>query len=314
MPDRPSFAVVIPTYNRAQRLVRTLDTVFQQEEPAAEVIVVDDCSTDDTQAVVQELAGSHPELRYIRHEVNQERSASRNTGMSSATADYLTFLDSDDWMYPQNLREAGDFVVETGAKFFHNLFHSVDEAGNHVGRWPVPRLGNHLKALALGNFPACLGVFVHREIYTAYRFDTNLIGSEDYELWLRIAADYTIRRIPRVNSAVVQHAGRSMLNPELEPAEKRTEYILEKVRSDPHLRRAYAPYLGRMHTGRMLILASQANENRQSSAALGYLRRAVTTYPVIVFHPRFLRCLRLAILNAILRRGGRDNARTDVSK
>ena len=95
---RPTFAVVIPTYNRAARLVNTLETVFRQEEPAAEIIVVDNCSTDETPAVMAELMETHATLSYHRHEKNLERSASRNTGMSQATADYVTFLDSDDLM------------------------------------------------------------------------------------------------------------------------------------------------------------------------------------------------------------------------
>ncbi len=301
MRERATFAVVIPTYNRAERLVRTLDTVFQQEEPATEVIVVDDASTDETRTVVEALAATHPELRYVRHAANQERAVSRNTGTSHATADYVTFLDSDDLMYPQNLREAADFVADTGARFFHNLFHSIDEAGNHLRHFPAPRLGNPLRALALGNFPSCIGVFVHREIYTAYQFDTDpvLISSEDYELWLRVMVDYPIQRIPRVNSAFVHHAGRSMVNQNLDTAERRIEYILEKIRSDPKLQQAYGPYLGRMYAGRMCFLASLANDNGESPAALAYLKRAVTEYPIIAVYPRFVRCLQLAILNSV---------------
>ena len=121
MSPRPTFAVVIPTYNRAQRLLGTLETVFAQEEPPTEIIIVDNCSTDETAVVVGELASGRPEIRFIQHEENLERAASRNTGMSHATADYVTLLDSDDRMYPRNLREAGDFVVRTGAKFFHNF-------------------------------------------------------------------------------------------------------------------------------------------------------------------------------------------------
>ena len=120
MSDRPTFAVVIPTYNRATRLVNTLETVFGQAGQATEIIVVDNCSTDETPEVMSDLMETHENLGYYRHEVNLERAASRNTGMSKATADYVTFLDSDDLMYPQNLREAGDFALETGAKFFHN--------------------------------------------------------------------------------------------------------------------------------------------------------------------------------------------------
>ena len=101
MSDRPTFAVVIPTYNRATRLVNTLETVFGQEGQATEIIVVDNCSTDETPEVMSDLMDTHKNLGYYRHEVNLERAASRNTGMSKATADYVTFLDSDDLMYAQ---------------------------------------------------------------------------------------------------------------------------------------------------------------------------------------------------------------------
>ena len=171
MSDRPTFAVVIPTYNRAIRLVNTLGTVFRQEEPAKEIIVVDDCSNDETAEIMAELAETHTNLRYFRHEENLERAASRNTGMSNATADYVTFLDSDDLMYPRNLSEAGDFVLETDAMFFHNLYEMVDETGKRLSYGPAPRLNSQIRALAVGNFLGCIGTFIHRDIYTEYRFD-----------------------------------------------------------------------------------------------------------------------------------------------
>jgi glycosyltransferase involved in cell wall biosynthesis len=300
---RPSFSVVIPTYNRAERLVGTLETVFSQEEPATEIIVVDNCSSDDTPAVMAELMTSHPNLLYVRHEENLERAASRNTGMARATADYVTFLDSDDLMYPSNLREAGDFVVETGAKFFHNLYESVDEAGHHLRYWPAPSLKNHLRALALGNFLSCIGVFIHRDIYQKHRFDTNplLTGSEDWDFWLPVAAEHRIQRLPKVNSAIVRHPGQTVSNQEVNRAEERIEYILEKVGSDPKLRAAYGPYLRLMRSSLMIFLTGIANDNRLPRVAMRYLARALVAHPGMVVSPRFLRCFQLAIRNGLRR-------------
>ena len=264
---RPTFAVVIPTYNRAARLVNTLETVFRQEEPAAEIIVVDNCSTDETPAVMAELMETHATLRYHRHEENLERSASRNTGMSEATADYVTFLDSDDLMYPQNLREAGDFVIETGSEFFHNLYESVDEDGRHIRYWPTPGLNDPIRALAIGNFLACIGVFIERSIYSEYRFDTTalLTGSEDWEFWLRVGADRPVDRLTAVNSAIVQHAGRTMLNQDITAATRRVDYILNKIESDPHLSSVYGPYRSLMRASRMVFLelAPSPTEGRE---------------------------------------------------
>src|SRR5690348_2695793 len=103
------FSVVIPTYNRAKFIVNTLESVFSQSYKNYEVIVVDNCSTDDTVAVLQPLI-DEKKIRFIQHEKNYERAYSRNTGIENATGDFLTFLDSDDFMYPENLADAADFI------------------------------------------------------------------------------------------------------------------------------------------------------------------------------------------------------------
>ena len=302
---RPTFAVVIPTYNRASRLANTLESVFRQEEPAAEIIVVDDCSADETPAVMAELMETHANLQYHRHEVNLERAASRNTGMSNATADYVTFLDSDDLMYTQNLREAGDFVVRTGSEFFHNLYESVGEDGRHIRYWPAPSLKDQLRAIAIGNFLACIGVFIQRSIYSAYRFDASplLPGSEDWEFWLRVLADHRIDRLAAVNSGFVQHPGRSMHNQDVAVATRRVDYILNKIDSDPHLSSVYGPYRSLMRASRMIFLAGFANDSHDSRAAMGFLWRAMTEKPSMSLSPRFIRCMQIAAMNWFRRPG-----------
>ncbi len=301
--DRPTFAVVIPTYNRASRLVNTLETVFRQEEPPKEIIVVDDCSTDETAGIMAELVETHTNLRYFRHEENLERAASRNTGMTNATADYVTFLDSDDLMYPRNLREAGDFVLETGALFFHNLYEMVDETGRRLRSGPAPRLSSQIRAFAVGNFLACIGTFIHRDIYTEYRFDAKrlLAGSEDWDFWLRVGADHPIDRIPTTNSAIVQHEGRTMLHQDVAVATRRVHYILDKIDLDPHLSSVYGPYRSLMRASRMVFLAGFANDNRDSKAALRFLRRALAEKPTMGFSLRFLRCMQIAAANWLRR-------------
>ncbi|MCA1594045.1 MAG: glycosyltransferase, partial [Acidobacteria bacterium] len=105
-----SFSVVIPTYNRADLIVKTLRSVLAQTYPHFEVIIVDNCSTDNTQEVLQPFLASG-QVRFVRHERNYERARSRNTGMSLATGDFVTLLDSDDLMYPSNLEDAARYAA-----------------------------------------------------------------------------------------------------------------------------------------------------------------------------------------------------------
>lgn len=93
----PAVSVVIPTYNRLASLPRALESVLRQTFDDIEVIVVDDCSTDETWAYLQTI--SDPRLHIIRHETNKGGGAARNTGIKAAGADLIAFQDSDDeWL------------------------------------------------------------------------------------------------------------------------------------------------------------------------------------------------------------------------
>lgn len=86
-------SVIIPTFNRAEMVCRCVQSVFDTQWPNLEVIVVDDCSPDNTGARIKEL---FPErVRYIRNETNSFQAVSRNNGAKIATGDYLFFLDDD---------------------------------------------------------------------------------------------------------------------------------------------------------------------------------------------------------------------------
>ena len=118
----PSISVVIPTFNRSHLLNRAIESVLNQTRPAAEIIVVDDASSDDTSARVAEYAGVIP-LVYIRLERNGGGGVARNAGIRKATGRYVAFLDSDDAWDPDHLRslseaaaaQAGHFVVASSS-------------------------------------------------------------------------------------------------------------------------------------------------------------------------------------------------------
>jgi glycosyltransferase involved in cell wall biosynthesis len=99
--DAPSITVVIPAFNRASTIGRALASVSGQTLAAAEVIVVDDGSSDGTATVAG--ACGHPGLRLIRHASNRGAAAARNTGLRAARGDYIALLDSDDEWTPDKL-------------------------------------------------------------------------------------------------------------------------------------------------------------------------------------------------------------------
>jgi glycosyltransferase involved in cell wall biosynthesis len=298
MDQQPSFSVVIPTYNREGLIVKTLDTVLGQTYTQYEVIVVDNCSTDNTEKVLEPYIQSG-KIRFIKHDRNYERAASRNTGMEHATGDFVTFLDSDDLMYPQNLQDAAGYVLaHPQVKLFHNRYELVDPENRVLHRYRLPSLADPLRAIAEGNFLSCIGVFVHREVYQRYRFDTNplLTGSEDWDFWVRVVADYWPGRINKVNSGIVHHGGRTVTNIDLPRLRQRIQYTIAKVIADPHLHAVYKSYLKRMELSALVYMASVANSGRKYQEARQLLWEAFTRDFRVAVSYRFIRALQIATL------------------
>lgn len=96
MTGSPALSVIIPTYNRARELPRAIKSVQAQSLRDLEIIVCDDCSTDDTASIVGALAANDPRIRYLRTPANAGPAAARNLGISSSRAEFLSTLDSDD--------------------------------------------------------------------------------------------------------------------------------------------------------------------------------------------------------------------------
>jgi glycosyltransferase involved in cell wall biosynthesis len=297
MNQSPFFSIIIPTYNRAAFIETTLKSVLTQTYPHYEVIVVDNCSTDNTEEVLRPYIESG-RIRFIKHDENYERARSRNTGMGAARGDFVTFLDSDDLMYEDNLKDAAEYALShPEIKCFHNLYDFVDESGRVVWHYTVPSLRNQIKAIAYGNFMTCIGDFIHREIYSKYRFDTDPVvtGAEDWDFWLRILADYKVGRIEKVNSGIVQHGGRSVNSQNIESLQKGLAHMVEKIRTDTHLAAVYRPYIKRIEANSLIYLAILANSSRIYKLALKYLYRALSKDFTILATKRFIRVFQIAL-------------------
>jgi glycosyltransferase involved in cell wall biosynthesis len=294
---KPFFSIIIPTYNRANLITKTLNSVFAQTYKDYEVIVIDNCSTDNTEEVLSELI-EQKRIRFIKHDKNYERATSRNTGMENARGDFVTFLDSDDLMYPQNLQDASDHIgSKNGVKFFHNLYELVDPNQNVLYKYRFPELDDPVRAIADGNFLSCIGAFIHRDIYSRYRFDTTpiLSGSEDWDFWLRVVADYRPTRINKVNSGVVHHPARTITEIDLNRLRERLEFIVDKITRDPHLSYVYKDHIKRIRVSSVVYMASVANSSHKFREALELLSEARKMDLKIVTSKKYLRSLQIAL-------------------
>lgn len=194
-PKLPRISVVIPAYNYAHYLEPCIASVLAQTHAPADIVVVDDASTDETPDVAR---GFGPPVSYVRHDRNSGLSASRNTGIRHTTGELITFLDADDMMKPDNLLVKSRRVVEyPSARMVFSNVDVVDASGNYLGvarpqdgarLLPQPQL---ITMLLQRNPFFASSVVVARECFRAAGgFDEQLRHAEDWDMWLRLAATF----------------------------------------------------------------------------------------------------------------------------
>ena len=190
-------SVVIPTYNRASKVIRAVASVLYQTFTDYEVIVVDDGSRDGTS---DRLAPLTPHIRYLRHPSNQGVSVARNTGIKASKSPFIAFLDSDDYWLPEKLSVQMDF-------FRHHpeaVACQTEEIWIRNGIRVNPRK-KHSKPsgdIFEPSLKLCLvspsSVMLKRSLFSEVGlFDEDLPACEDYDLWLRISCRYPISLIPK---------------------------------------------------------------------------------------------------------------------
>lgn len=288
--ERPFFSIIIPVYNRAAMLSKVIDHVVAQSFRSWEAIIVDDGSTDNTREVAAGFSDSR--IRYIFQE-NAERGAARNNGIRNASGTYISFIDSDDYILPLHLQTAHErLTTEFAGKIIHQNYRMEQLDGSLFQR--VRKLPPHLNQLLKAENPiSCNGIFIPADIASQNLFDENrtLAGTEDYELWLRLAAHYDVFHFDEVTSVIVQHPERSMSSSQWLPTEHRIKYFLDKVLDNPDVVNFLGHRRNQFIAGRFRYLSLIAALTGHRTAAVKYYTEMIKLYPYAAFSIRNIRLL-----------------------
>jgi len=187
----PEISVIIPTYNRAHLISRSIQCVLNQSYQDFEIIVVDDCSIDNTEEVIREFQKKDERIRYIRHEKNKGPAAARNSGIKAAKGEYIAFQDSDDEWLPEKLYKHMMIFkkVEKKIGVVYSGFWKIRNGKKLYIPSPYvfQKEGNIHKELLKGNFIGMPASVVRKECFTKIgNFDIKIPYLEDWELWIRI--------------------------------------------------------------------------------------------------------------------------------
>ena len=197
----PLVSIIIPTYNRQILAERAVISVLSQTYKNIECIVVDDCSTDDTVAQLNELTLKDNRLSVISHTNNRHVSAARNTGLAAANGELIAFLDDDDAWLPNKLDKQVACILSLPDTFGLVYCWFDMYSGNNIVGTRRPKLrgdvfNNLLLSQPLGNASTLL---VRKAVVDHIGgFDENLLRGNDGDFIRRITEHYHVDVVPEV--------------------------------------------------------------------------------------------------------------------
>lgn len=273
----PFFSIVIPTYNRAELLAKTLDSALAQTFVDFEVLIIDDGSTDATMEVVSSI--NDPRIKYVYQE-NGERGKARNTGVKIAEGNYIFFLDSDDLLYPNHLAHAfSNLQTLNFPVFFHSRYALVDEHKTRILQDLNKK--NLLQKVQSQNLFACQ-FFLRREEALLFPFSENrqLKIGEDWEVILKIAHRYPLHFSNETTAAILAHGGRTMQLAQAEDFLLSRDLLTDNLRRDTVIPNEVIDNVWAELTT-LAALAASISENKKPAISLwwaGIKRRPSHTF------------------------------------
>lgn len=286
--NKPFISIVVPTYNRGDLIAKTLRSLQAQEYDNFEIIVVDDGSTDHTEQVISSLIDQR--TTYVKKE-NAERAAARNFGARLAKGQYVNFFDSDDLALPNHLGEAAKLIQKKmEPEWFHLGFAWAtpdEQVFREVNKYKGPTLNN---IIPKGNPLSCNGVFIRKDIILSLPFkeDRDLSASEDYELWVRMAARYPLYYSNTITSLVIDHEGRSVRKINGEKLIKRLKLLVDYLKQDDGTMNTFNKDFNKIQADAYSYIALHlADDPRYKGTSIKFLKDAVVASPGIISNKRF---------------------------
>jgi len=232
MNKKPFFSIIIPTFNRSKMLKIAIDSVLQQSFKDFELIIIDDGSTDNTKELIKNFAKRYPlnAIRYF-HQKNQGVAIARNKGIKKSLGKYIVFLDSDDRLCAHKLEITHEYIKKfKKIKIFH-----TDEIWYRNGKLLSQKkyqakpegwaFEESLKTCCIAMSTVC----IKKELFkTIGFFDKKLMVCEDYDLWLRITANFQVKLIPKALT-IKQGGHTDQLSKKFKSMDTFRIYAIEKI-------------------------------------------------------------------------------------
>ena len=196
-------SIIMPSYNTAKFIAESIDSVLAQTYTNWELIIVDDCSTDNTDDVVKPYLND-TRISYLKNGKNSGAAVSRNRALREAKGKWIAFLDSDDLWYPQKLEKQLSFMIKNNYKFtFTDYLISYSKGTNDSYIYWGPKKVTKYLMYRYCYF-STITVMYDRE-YIGLIQIADIKKNNDYAMWLKIIQKSNCYRLPEVLSIYCKH-------------------------------------------------------------------------------------------------------------
>jgi len=206
--NNPRVTVVTPTFNRADFLPETIESVLMQDYPNLELLVLDDGSTDDTPALLESYATRYPQrVRWTRH-VNMGQAKTLNCGFEMASGELLCILNSDDLLLDGAItRLTSELVSDGSAIVAYPDFRVIDESGGTIVELLMPPYSFEEMARSQNNFLGPGVIFTKEMALQLHGWDPSYRIMPDFDFWMRGALLGPYLHVPIVLASLRRHTG-----------------------------------------------------------------------------------------------------------
>jgi len=177
-------SIITPLYNSEDFISQTIESVLAQTYKNWEMIIIDDCSTDNSVKIVKEFQKKEDRIKLIKLKKNLGVAKARNKGIQIATGKYIAFIDSDDCWNKLKLEKQIKFMKNNNYYFSYTSYEIIDHKGNKLGRKVEVPSKMDYKTLLKGNNIGCFTVVIDQDEISSIKMPQ--IKHEDFATWLNI--------------------------------------------------------------------------------------------------------------------------------
>ena len=234
--DKEKVSIIVPMYNAEKFIGKTIKSVLSQTYENWEMLIMNDVSTDNSLAVVNEYAKKDDRIKVLNTEKNMGVVKGRNHLIDLANGKYIAFLDADDYWHSQKLEKQIQFMKEKNAGISCTEYTRVKENGEKINEVVIKPEISYTDMLK-NNYLGCLTVMYDVE-KVGKRYFKELEKNEDYVLWLEIVKDVKTIFGLKENLAYYRVLDNSRSSNKAKTAKVRWE-IYRKVEKLPFLKSVY---------------------------------------------------------------------------